>query len=131
MFYELNSTPGSIFPGSYTVGEGEDRQTLYGGSSQYQNNIVGRLANAGFYRATNTINETNFILDYKMDWLTPGLKARGMVSFDYDAYYNRKFSASFATYELNDRANFQSFDAYNQFNNDTELAYAGNNQTNI
>ena len=131
VFYELNSTPGWIFPVSYTVGEGEDRQTLYGGSSQYQNNIVGRLANAGFYRATNTISETNFIIDYKMDWLTPGLKVRGMASFDYDAYYNRKFAASFATYELNDRANFQSFDAYNQFNSDTELAYAGNDQTTI
>ncbi len=131
VFYELNSTPGWIFPVSYTVGEGEDQQTLFGGSSQYQNNIVGRLSKAGFYRATNTINETNFVLDYKMDWLTPGLKARGMVSFDYDAYYNRKFSSSFATYELNDRGNFQSFDAYNQFNSDTELAYAGNNQTTI
>ncbi len=131
VFYELNHTPGWIFPVSYTVGEGEDQQTLYGGSSQYQNNIVGRLAKAGFYRATNTINETNFVLDYKMDWLTPGLSAKGMVSFDYDAYYNRKFNASFATYELNDRSNFQSFDAYNQFNSDTELAYGGNNQTTV
>ncbi len=126
VFYELNHTPGWLFPVAYTVGEGDETQTLFGGSSQYQNNIVGRLAKAGFYRATNTINETNFVLDYKMDWLTPGLKARGMVSFDYDAYYNRKFTGTFATYELNDRNNYNSIDAYNQFNSDTELSYAGN-----
>lgn len=129
VFYELNHTPGWIFPVSYTIGEGEEQQTLYGGSSQYQNNIVGRLAKGGFYRATNTINETNFIANYKMDWLTKGLSARAMVSFDYDAYYMRLFRANFATYELNDRGNHQSIDAYNKFNTDTELAYAGDNQT--
>lgn len=129
VFYELNHTPGWLFPVSYTVGEGEDQKTLYGGSSQYQNNIVGRLAKAGFYRATNTINETNFVVDYKMDWLTKGLAAKGMVSFDYDAFYNRKFKADFATYELNDRNNSGSIDAYNPFNTDTELSYAGDDQT--
>lgn len=129
VFYELNHTPGWIFPTSYTIGEGEEQQTLYGGSSQYQNNIVGRLAKGGFYRATNTINETNFIANYKMDWLTKGLSAKAMVSFDYDAYYMRLFTADFATYELNDRNNYQSIDAYNKFNTDTELAYAGDNQT--
>ncbi len=129
VFYELNHTPGWLFPVRYTIQDGETTRTLYGGSSQYQNNIAGKLAKAGFYRATNTISETNFVLDYKMDWLTEGLKARGMMSFDYDGFYNRKFTAGFATYELNDRNNFQSIDAYNQFNSDTELAYAGNNQT--
>lgn len=129
VFYELNHTPGWLFPVTYNVGEGDDQKTLYGGSSQYQNNIVGRLAKAGFYRATNTINETNFIVDYKMDWLTKGLAAKGMASFDYDAYYNRKFTADFATYELNDRNNSNALEAYNMFNTDTELAYAGDDQT--
>lgn len=129
VFYELNHTPGWLFPVSYKIQEGETERVLYGGSSQYQNNIAGRLAKAGFYRATNTINETNFIVDYKMDWLTKGLKAKAMASFDYDSFYNRKFTADFATYELNDRDNYQSIEAYNKFNTDTELAYAGNDQT--
>ncbi|MGL5937343.1 MAG: SusC/RagA family TonB-linked outer membrane protein [Phocaeicola sp.] len=129
VFYELNHTPGWLFPVSYNVGSGDSAQELYGGSSQYQNNIVGRLAKAGFYRATNTINETNFIVDYKMDWLTEGLSAKGMVSFDYDSYYRRAFTAGFATYELNDRDNYQSIEAYNKFNANSELSYAGNNQT--
>lgn len=129
VFYELNHTPGWLFPVSYTIPDGDSERILYGGSSQYQNNIAARLAKAGFYRATNTISETNFIIDYKLDWLTEGLKAKAMMSFDYDGYYNRKFTAGFATYELNDRANYQSLDAYNEFNSDTELAYAGNDQT--
>ncbi len=129
VFYEINHTPGWLFPVNYTIPEGDNERVLYGGSSQYQNNIAARLAKAGFYRATNTISETNFIADYKMDWLTEGLKAKAMMSFDYDAYYNRRFTANFATYELNDRNNYESIDAYNQFNTDSELGYAGNNQT--
>lgn len=129
VFYELNHTPGWLFPVSYVIPEGENERQLFGGSSQYQNNIAGRLAKAGFYRATNTISETNFILDYKMGWLTEGLSAKAMMSFDYDSYYNRKFTSEFATYELNDRNNYQSIDAYNKFNTDTEMAYAGNDQT--
>ena len=129
VFYELNHTPGWLFPVSYTVEDKDETKTIYGGNSLNQNNIVGRLAEAGFYRATNTINETNFIADYKMDWLTKGLAAKAMVSFDYNAFYNRKFTAGFATYELNDRNNYQYIEAYNQFNTDTELVYAGDNQT--
>ena len=85
---------------------------------------MGRLAQGGYYRATNTINETNFIVDYKLGWLTEGLSAKGMVSFDYDSYYKRLFSADFATYELNDRDNYTQIDAYNRFNTDGELAYS-------
>ena len=121
IFYELNRTPGWLFPVSYTVQNGENTKTLYGGSSQYQNNIVAALANGGYYRAVNTINETNFILDYKMDWLTKGLSAKGMLSFDYENYHRTLYSAEFATYELNDRSNYTSIDAYNKFNTDTEL----------
>lgn len=47
-----------------------------------------------------------------------------MVSFDYDSYYKRLFSADFATYELNDRDNYTQIDAYNRFNTDGELAYS-------
>ena len=128
-FYELNHTPGWLSPVSYEVQNGESTKTLYGGSSQYQSNIVAALAKGGYYRATNTINETNFVLDYKMDWLTKGLSAKGMVSFDYDSYYKKMFKADFATYELNDRDNYESMDAYNQFNSDGELAYSKENST--
>lgn len=130
IFYGLNHMPGWKFPVSYEVDNGDGTmKTLYAGNSQYQDNPVGRLAKAGFYRATNTISETNFIADYKMDWVTPGLSAKAMVSFDYNAYYNRKFTANFATYELIDASAPGLLSSYNQFNTDTELAYAGDDQT--
>lgn len=131
VFYNLNHTPGWLFPVSYQLKNDDGSvRNLYAGSSQYQDNPVARLAKAGFYRATNTINETNFIANYKMDWLTPGLSARAMVSFDYNAYYDRKFTASFATYELNRNASdFNVVDSYYKYNSDTQLAYAGDDQT--
>lgn len=122
IFYEMNHTPGWLFPVSAQVQNGEKTETIYGGTSQYQNNIVGRLAEAGFYRATNTINETNFIADYKMDWLTPGLSAKGMLSFDYDSYNRKLYSKSFATYQLTDTSNPSELKSWNRFNSDGELA---------
>lgn len=131
IFYNLNHTPGWLFPVSYQLKNDDGTvRNLYAGSSQYQDNPVARLAKAGFYRATNTINETNFIANYKMDWLTPGLSARAMVSFDYNAYYDRKFTANFATYELNRGASdFNVVDSYYKYNSDTQLAYAGDDET--
>lgn len=122
IFYEMNHTPGWLFPVSAQVQNGEKTETVYGGTSQYQNNIVGRLAEAGFYRATNTINETNFIADYKMDWLTPGLSVKGMLSFDYDSYNRKLYSKSFATYQLTDTSNPSELKSWNRFNSDGELA---------
>lgn len=129
IFARINHTPGWIFPVSYEVQNGETTKTLYGGTAVYQDNVVAALAKGGYYRGTNTINETNFIADYKMDWLTPGLSARGMVSFDYDSYYKKTFGAAFATYELNDRNNFTSADAYTKYNVDGDLAYSKGSST--
>ena len=124
IFYELNHTPGWLFPVAYTIPNGDLTETLYAGTSQYQNNIVARLTEAGYYKSTNVVNETNFIADYKMDWLTEGLSVKGMLSFDYENLHQNNYSRSFATYELNDRANYLQPNAYNQFNADTELAHS-------
>ncbi len=121
VFYQLNHTPGWLFPIAYQVQNGDQTKTLYGGSSQYQNNVYATLAEGGYYKAVNTVNETNFIADYKMDWLTPGLSARAMMSFDYESYHRTTYSKNFATYELNDRDNYESIEAYNRFNTDTQL----------
>lgn len=128
IFYQLNHTPGWLFPVKQEVQNGEKMQTIYGGTAQYQQNIVGWLAEGGYYRQTNTINETNFIADYKMDWLTEGLSAKGMVSFDYDSMNRKLYSKSFATYELmrddsgNPLGDIGQIDSYNRFNADGELA---------
>ncbi len=121
VFYQLNHTPGWLFPVAYQVQNGDQMKTLYGGSSQYQSNIYATLSEGGYYKAVNTVNETNFILDYKMDWLTPGLSARGMMSFDYESFHRNNYMRNFATYELNDRENYDQIEAYNRFNSDTQL----------
>ena len=128
-FYELNHEPGWIYPVSYQIPNGETTKTLWGGNAQYQNNIVGRLTDAGYYKGNNTINETNFIVDYKMDWLTKGLSAKAMVSFDYENYHRDRFTRSFATYEPADRANYndsnyQLMDSYHKYNTDTNMTNA-------
>ena len=122
IFYQLNHTPGWIFPVAYKVANGDDMKTLYGGSSQYQSNVYATLAESGYTNGTNTINETNLIADYKLDWLTPGLSVKAMASFDYENYHQNRYTKGFATYELNDRANYESIDAYNKFNTDGTLA---------
>ena len=123
IFYELNHTPGWLFPVSYSIPNGESTRTLYAGTSQYQNNIVARLTEAGYYESTNVVNETNFIVDYKMDWLTEGLSVKGMLSFDYENLHRNNYTRNFATYELNDDTNYESLTAYNKFNTDTELTH--------
>lgn len=134
-FYLLNHTPGWIFPVSYQIPNGTNEdgsvayKTLYGGNSQYQTNIVAALTEGGYHTATNTITETNFILDYKLDWITPGLSAKGMFSFDYNSYYKKLFSRTYATYELNDASNAESIDAYTMFNTDGELTFSGSSYT--
>lgn len=129
IFYAVNHTPSWLFPVSYEVQNGDDTQTLYGGNANYQDNIVAALTNGGYYKGTNTINETNFILNYDMGWLTPGLSVKGMASFDYDSYNRKNFTRTFATYELNDRSNYTSADAYTKYNTDGELTYGSSNST--
>ncbi len=121
VFYELNHTPGWLFPVKY-------ENDYYGGNSQNQNNIVAKLANGGFFEQVRTINETNFNLDYDLSFITKGLKARGLVSFDYNTMYDRRFTANFATYELIDRNNPDLATSYTRYGEDSELTYAGNTQ---
>ena len=125
VFYNINHTPSYAFPVTYTLDNGKQ---IYGGSSQYSN-VYAMLAEAGFYKATNTINETNFIADYKMDWLLKGLKVRGMMSFDYDSYFRRLYTKSYATYQLVDPANAGDLSGYNSFGTNGNLTYAGNDNT--
>jgi TonB-linked SusC/RagA family outer membrane protein len=131
IFGRINHTPGWLFPVSYEVENGSETKTLYGGTSEYQNNVVAALAKGGYYKGTNVISETNFVADYKMDWLTPGLSARAMASYDYDSYYRKLFSADYAVYQLTDPSNYQSEDAYTNVTgrNDTELSYSKSSST--
>ena len=129
IYYQANHIPGWLFPVAYQAQNGETTKTLYAGTSQYQQNPYAILAESGYYKGVNTVNETNFIADYKMDWLTPGLSARAMMSFDYENYHRSLYSKSFATYELmkdNNGVPYDptSIDSYNRFNSDGTLAHS-------
>jgi TonB-linked SusC/RagA family outer membrane protein len=77
IFHSLNHTPGWIFPVAYEVQNGESTSTLYGGNSNYQDNVVAALAKGGYYKGTNTINETNFIANYKNGLAYTGIECQG------------------------------------------------------
>lgn len=121
-FYELNHAPGWIYPVKYLVDNGDTQKTLWGGNAQYQGNIVGVLSDGGYYKGINTINETNFIVEEKMDWITKGLSAKGMVSFDYENYHKNLYTRNIATYELLDPSKAASMDGYHKYNTTTNLA---------
>ena len=129
IYYLLNHTPSWMFPIAYNLQDGDVTRTLYGGTSQYQDNVYGRMADGGYYKAVNTINETNFIAEYKMDWLTPGLSARAMASFDYENYHRTTYSRSVANYQLLRDGNGvpldpNTLDSYNRFNTTTTLGHS-------
>ncbi len=122
IYYQINHMPGWLFPVSYTVQNGESTKTLYSGTSQYQGNPVAVLSEGGYHKGIKTINETNLIADYKLDFITQGLSARAMASFDYENYHNNRYTKGFATYELIDRNAPESIDSYNRFNKDEIMA---------
>jgi TonB-linked SusC/RagA family outer membrane protein len=124
VFYELNRTPGWVFPVQYPNG-------LSGGSAFAKNNIVAKLQKGGFHDMVSNINETSFIATHELDFITKGLSAKAMLSMDYFSDYDRRFSAGFATYEYNTAlaGDLMEKSSYNQFNEDTPLTNYANNQT--
>jgi len=124
VFYELNRTPGWVFPVKWPNG-------LYGGSAFAKNNIVGRLQSGGFHDMVSNINETSFIATHQLDFITRGLSVKAMLSMDYFSDYDRRFAQGFATYEYNTAlgGDFMDINSYNKFNEDSPLVNWANNQT--
>ncbi len=129
LFYQMNHIPGWLMPTAYTVENGETTKTLYAGTSQYQSNPYATLAIGGYYKGINTINETNLIAEHKLDFITKGLSIRGMASFDYENYHKNLYTRDFATFELLDRNNYMSQDAYNQYNSNGIMGSSYENYT--
>ncbi len=121
LFYQMNHIPSWLMPISYVVENGESTKELYAGTAQYQSNPYATLAVGGYYKGINTINETNLIADYKLDFITKGLSVKAMASFDYENYHQNRYTKNFATYELLDRTNYMSEDAYNRYNTDEPM----------
>ena len=110
IFSSLLRLPPNLFPEKY-IGEynivdanGNPLGTTVidplAGNAQYQNNPYGLLNNSG-YSAYKEVSLTSTIAGgYKLDCITPGLKATASLSYDSNYAKNANRSKSFAVYEL-------------------------------
>ncbi len=83
-------------------------------------NTVKRLKEAAIYKDVTSTLESSFSLNYKLDYITKGLAARGQVSFDTQGQTGRSWSNSTAEYVYD-----MATDSYQMFGENRPLSYAG------
>jgi len=83
-------------------------------------NIVKYLNEAAVYKDVMSTLESSLSLNYKLDFITKGLSAKGQVSFDTQGEVGRSWGKSTAEYVYD-----QSTDTYQKFGEDSPLSYAG------
>ena len=83
-------------------------------------NTVKRLKEAAIYKDVTSTLESSFSLNYKLDYITKGLAARGQVSFDTQGQTGRSWTNSTAEYVYD-----MASDSYQIFGENRPLSYAG------
>jgi TonB-linked SusC/RagA family outer membrane protein len=83
-------------------------------------NLVKRLKEASIYKNNASTLESSLGLNYKLDFITKGLSAKGQVSFDTQGENGRSWSSSTSEYVYD-----QATNSYQQFGEDRPLSYAG------
>lgn len=83
-------------------------------------NVVKRLSEAAIYKNVTSTLESSLSLNYKLDFITKGLSAKGQVSFDTQGEVGKSWSKSTAEYVYD-----QATDTYQMFGEDRPLSYAG------
>lgn len=83
-------------------------------------NTVKRLKEAAIYKDVMSTLESSFSLNYKLDYITKGLAARGQISFDTQGQTGRSWSNSTAEYVYD-----MATDSYQIFGENRPLSYAG------
>lgn len=131
---EKRRFPGIAWYGSWPVYRGAfvasgRKYPLYNPDGSYgsrdgdeQNNLVGRLENAGVYKNTRSVVELGLNLRHKLDFITPGLTARGQLAFDNMGENGALWNESYATYEYNLTKN-----TYKQIGENSPLRYSWEN----
>jgi TonB-linked SusC/RagA family outer membrane protein len=84
------------------------------------NNIVKSLKEASIYKDVTSTLESSLALNYKLDFITKGLSAKGLVSFDTQGEVGRSWSKSTAEYVYD-----MATDSYQIFGENRPLSYAG------
>lgn len=83
-------------------------------------NVVKRLKEAAIYKDVTSTLESSLSLNYKLDFITKGLSAKGQVSFDTQGQVGKSWSKSTAEYVYD-----QATDTYQMFGEDRPLSYSG------
>lgn len=83
-------------------------------------NIVKNLKEAAIYKDVTSTLESSLSLNYKLDFITKGLSAKGQVSFDSQGETGRSWSNSTAEYVYD-----QATNTYQMFGENRPLSYAG------
>lgn len=103
----LYKLPPNLFPerymGEYTIEGTDDKvQNPLAGNAQYSNNPYGLLNNSGYSAYKQVVINSSLLGDYKLDFITKGLKAIASFSYDHQYAKNANRSKSFEVYELID-----------------------------
>ena len=89
IIFTANTTPSMYpivlenngFPSNDDYYLAHPRGLLYG-DTQFRKNILGEIAFMGYNLGQNTNFDGTFVLGYRLDWLTEGLKVEALMSYD-------------------------------------------------
>ncbi|WP_321437589.1 TonB-dependent receptor [uncultured Bacteroides sp.] len=91
-----------------------------GGSLENGGNPVQALKDAATYKDVTSTLESSLMLNYKLDFITKGLSAKGQISFDTQGENGRYWNKSEATYVYDIYSN-----SYQVFGENRPLSYVG------
>jgi TonB-linked SusC/RagA family outer membrane protein len=94
--------------------------SLSGNSSR--TNLIGSVRDRGFFKEIRSVMELGVNLNYKLDFITPGLSVKGQLAFDDNGSMNRNYEQTFAVYQYDQEDN-----SYTEFGENRPLHYAWGN----
>jgi TonB-linked SusC/RagA family outer membrane protein len=127
---EKRAFPGTAWFGSWPIYRGAfavggRNYPIYNPDGSYaakagdeQNNLIGRLQNAGIYKNTKSVVEMGLTAKHKLDFITPGLAVRGQLAFDNTGENATLWNETYATYAYD-----LAKDTYQRNTEESSLAY--------
>jgi TonB-linked SusC/RagA family outer membrane protein len=85
-------------------------------------NLIGSVRDRGFFKEIRSVMELGVNLNYKLDFVTPGLSVRGQLAFDDNGSMNRNYEQTFPVFQYDLETN-----SYTEFGESRPLYYAWGN----
>jgi TonB-linked SusC/RagA family outer membrane protein len=92
------------------------------GGNTSRTNIIGDIRDRGFFKEIRSVMELGVNLNYKLDFITPGLSLKGQLAFDDNGSMNRHYQQTFSVYQYDLDNN-----SYTEFGETTPIYYAWGN----